>query len=410
MLLTVSKRLEFSASRRLFIPGWSETANLAAFGRETGARHGTGRNYVAYFIFAGSANPQNGMLINISEIKERAGEVIQRGFDHKFLNRDNPAFAATPPVAENVAMQLLREVEKKFQGESPRLVACHLVESPERSATAYADGSVDANYWFQFSAARRTHSPNLSEAENKELFAEATALHGHNYSCRVSLRADKHDPAEPVAKVAEVSACFTELRDLFDHKDLNTQVAELKGLPITTETLAVQIRKIAGQTLPVRGVRLHEREDFFAEAWADGEVCLGLRDSFSAAHRLHVTSLSGAENISLYGKCNNPLGHGHQYLVEATVGGQLDSRSGTLGNFVELKDALSASVEPWRDRHLDAETEDFAGEPSTGENIVGKLWPRLAPRVGDGLVRLRLWETPNNKFTLRRSSSFPPKM
>ena len=56
MLLTVSKRLEFSASRRLFVRDWSEAENLAAFGPETSARYGTGRNYVAYFVFTGEVN------------------------------------------------------------------------------------------------------------------------------------------------------------------------------------------------------------------------------------------------------------------------------------------------------------------------------------------------------------------
>ncbi|MEY2559424.1 MAG: 6-pyruvoyltetrahydropterin/6-carboxytetrahydropterin synthase, partial [Verrucomicrobiota bacterium] len=97
MLLTVSKRLEFSASRRLFVQGWSDAENLAAFGPETSARYGTGRNYVAYFIFSGSVDSATGMLMNISEIKERVDRVLRDGFDHKFLNADNKAFATVPP-------------------------------------------------------------------------------------------------------------------------------------------------------------------------------------------------------------------------------------------------------------------------------------------------------------------------
>ena len=72
MLLTVSKRLEFSASRRLAVPRWTEKENLAAFGEESRSKHGTGRNYTAYFIFSGGVDPVTGMLINISEIKRRA--------------------------------------------------------------------------------------------------------------------------------------------------------------------------------------------------------------------------------------------------------------------------------------------------------------------------------------------------
>ena len=102
MLLTVSKRLEFSASRRLFVPDWSDQENLIAFGPETRARYGTGRNYVAYFVFTGPVNPTTGMLINISKIKERAGDVVAKKFDHKFLNEQNPAFRDRPPTAARI--------------------------------------------------------------------------------------------------------------------------------------------------------------------------------------------------------------------------------------------------------------------------------------------------------------------
>ena len=73
MLLTVSKRVEFSASRRLFstIGARRKPGRLRS---ESSARYGTGRNYVAYFVFTGQLDPITGMLINISEIKERAGE------------------------------------------------------------------------------------------------------------------------------------------------------------------------------------------------------------------------------------------------------------------------------------------------------------------------------------------------
>src|ERR1041384_6023572 len=115
MLLTVSKRLEFSASRRLFVKDWSDAENRAAFGPETSARYGTGRNYVAYFVFSGSVDPATGMLMNISEIKERVGRVLHDGFDHKFLNEDNAAFANVVPTPENVARQLFLEAAPLFR-------------------------------------------------------------------------------------------------------------------------------------------------------------------------------------------------------------------------------------------------------------------------------------------------------
>jgi 6-pyruvoyltetrahydropterin/6-carboxytetrahydropterin synthase len=167
--------------------------------------------------------------------------------------------------------------------------------------------------------------------------------------------------------------------------------------------LAEYICERVKAAMPLCRVRLHERHDFFADAWSDKTVFLGLRMSFNAAHRLHAASLSDVENAKLYGKCNNPLGHGHQYLTETTIGGEFDARSGTLYDFAAFKKAVAESLESWRDRHLDLETDDFREVPSTGENIVRALWPKIDNRIGQQLVRLRLWETANNRFTLRRT-------
>lgn len=399
MLLTVSKRLEFSASRRLFVPRWSEAENVAAFGEETRAKHGTGRNYVVYFIFSGRVDPVTGMLINISEIKRRAGRVVDDGFDHKFLNEDNPAFRETPPTAENVAGQLFADVASLFSDVDAKLVGVHLIETPDRSATFYADGISEGNFWFDFSAARQTMSPRLTAAENSQLFGAASATHGHNYRTRVTFR--KQKPDSRVVQQSAIDQCLKSLRDEFDHHFLN-ELPSLKDRPMTTESLAAYFRERIAASLPVHRVRLHERDDFFAEAWPDQNIFLGLQAPFSAAHRLHVQSFSDAKNQELFGKCDNPRGHGHLYLAEATIGGAYDERSGTLYDFVAFQKALRESIEPWQNRHLDLETEDFKNGSSTGENIVRALWSKVDSRVNQQLVRLRLWETNNNRFTLRR--------
>ena len=404
MLLTVSKRLEFSASRRLHVEGWSDKENLAAFGPETNARYGSGRNYVAYFVFSGPVDPATGMLINISEIKERAGRIVRQRFDHKFLNQDNPSFLAVPPTAENIARQLFLDVAPLFSDNVAKLVACHLTESPERSATFYSNGACEANYSFEFSAARKTMSPGLSAEENARLFGTATSIHGHNYRIRLTYRSSESFSSKdlPLIRYDVIEPSLHALRDQLDHRYLNRDVAGLANRPLTTESLADYIYQRAESMTPLDRVRLHEREDFFAEVWNNGAVFLGMRIGFHAAHRLCAAILSDAENARLYGKCNNPLGHGHGYLTEATVGGDFDERSGTLYDFVGLRKAIEDSLEPWQDRHLDLETKDFRNAPSTGENIIRALWPKIDNRLNQQLVRLRLWETANNRFTLRR--------
>jgi 6-pyruvoyltetrahydropterin/6-carboxytetrahydropterin synthase len=403
MLLTVSKRVEFSASRRLFLPSFSAEENLRLFGEESSARYGTGRNYVAYFVFIGQPDPITGMLINISEIKERAGGIIHDRYDHRFLNEDNAAFRDHVPTAENVCRQLFADVAPLFAGNPAKLCAVHLRETPERSATAYADGVIEANYWFEFSAARKTMSPHLSAAENEKQFSVACGEHGHNYRTRLTFRTASVSDKRALMALEDVSELIRGLRSELDHKNLNRDVDALRGKPITTESLARLILQSGSDKLPLSRVRLHERDDFFAEAWSNDGMFLGMRDVFSAAHRLHVLSFSDTQNAELFGKCNNPRGHGHRYIAEATISGEYDERSGALANFEELRNTLGAALAPWRDKHLDLETEEFRDRPSTGENIVRALWPRIDNALQQRLVRLRLWETDNNRFTLRRT-------
>src|SRR5437588_2131456 len=408
MLLTVSKRLEFSASRRLFVQGWSDAENLAAFGPGTSARYGTGRNYVAYFVFSGHVDPTTGMLMNISEMKERVGEVLRDGFDHKFLNENNPSFAMVPPTVENIARQLFLDAAPLFRDSSAELVACHLSETQDRSATYFATGISEASYWFEFSAARQTMSPRLSPEENQKLFGAAASPfgHGHNYRARLTFRSEQggRDAAlrRPSVPYQDITRCVESLRSELDHKNLNHEVPGLTNQPITTENLARYIHERVRETLPIHRVRLHERADFFAEYWQEGKHFLGLQLPFSAAHRLHSERLPAEGNVALYGKCNNPLGHGHLYLTEATIGGAFDERNGTLVDFGAVQRGIAEALEPWQNKHLNLELEEFRESPSTGENIVQALWPRFDSRLNGRLVRLRLWETANNRFTLRK--------
>src|SRR4029434_6636724 len=120
---------------------------------------------------------------------------------------------------------------------------------------------------------------------------------------------------------------------------------------MTIERLAEAIYEGVNSMMPLQRVRLHERADFFAEAWEGNTIFLGLQVPLYAAHRLHITTLFDAENKRLYGKCNNPTGHGHGYLTETTIGGEYDERSGTLYDFLALNSAIHGSLKTWQDRH-----------------------------------------------------------
>ena len=104
----------------------------------------------------------------------------------------------------------------------------------------------------------------------------------------------------------------------------------------------------------------------------------------------------------MFGKCSNPNGHGHRYTVQATLTGRIDERTGTVFSLARFETAMAETLGAWDRHHLDFEIEEFRDRPSTGENIVAAIWPRLDAALDGKLARLRLFETENNRFSLRR--------
>jgi 6-pyruvoyltetrahydropterin/6-carboxytetrahydropterin synthase len=374
------------------------------FGDQFEGRYGIGSNFTAWFVFHGPVDPKTGMMINVSSIKQRLGALLEAQYDHKFINADSSAFVAMLPTVENLATQLLADAGPLFDDHPVQLVACHLRESKENEATAYIDGRVERHLWLGFSAARSTRSPHLSEAENKALFGAASARsgHGHYYRLRLTLDGPVESESGLIAPDDRCRAALDALHLLLDHRNLNTDVPQLQQVPTTTECLSRFIYSQVSGQLPVKRVQLWENPDFFAEYLGEAQCRLGLRSGFQAAHRLHGPQLSDEENVRLYANCNNLNGHGHRYIVETTVAGKIDERSGMLFSLEQLSNGIDRAVRPWKNRHLDLETDDFQDMPSTGENIIGLLSPRLDTELDAEVARVRLWETPNNRFTLRR--------
>jgi 6-pyruvoyltetrahydropterin/6-carboxytetrahydropterin synthase len=119
---------------------------------------------------------------------------------------------------------------------------------------------------------------------------------------------------------------------------------------------------------------------------------------FNAAHRVHNPALSDAENRALYGKCNNPSGHGHNYRLEVSVTGEVDPQSGYVMDLAVLRDLVRREFVDLVDhRHLNVDVPFMSGVNPTTENFILACWRLLEPRVAPArLVRLKLWETENN--------------
>ncbi|XP_061764734.1 6-pyruvoyl tetrahydrobiopterin synthase [Nerophis ophidion] len=125
--------------------------------------------------------------------------------------------------------------------------------------------------------------------------------------------------------------------------------------------------------------------------------------SFSACHRLHSIHLSDEENKKVYGKCNNPNGHGHNYKVEITVRGKIDNITGMVLNLTDLKKSIEEVImNPLDHKNLDKDVPYFAKIASTTENLAVYIWDHMAEALAPNkLYEIKIHETDKNIVTYR---------
>lgn len=130
---------------------------------------------------------------------------------------------------------------------------------------------------------------------------------------------------------------------------------------------------------------------------------------FAASHRLHSDALSDEQNALLYGKCNNPYGHGHNYVVEVSARGPIDERSGFAVDVRRLDQLVSEQVlGPFDHRNLNADVAAFETAVPTSENLAAEIcrrlkqnWGTVFPGEWPKLEKIRIAETPRNIFEIR---------
>ncbi|MDO8550769.1 MAG: 6-carboxytetrahydropterin synthase [Ignavibacteria bacterium] len=124
------------------------------------------------------------------------------------------------------------------------------------------------------------------------------------------------------------------------------------------------------------------------------------RERFSAAHRLFNPALSDEENFKLYGLCSNPNWHGHNYVLEIIVCGEVDPNTGYLIDLKVLKEVIRKNViEKVDHKNLNLETDFMKGIIASAENITTAIWNVLVNKIPSGkLYSVKLYETENNYF------------
>ena len=263
-----------------------------------------------------------------------------------------------------------------------------------------------------FSASHLYWLPELSEAQNQQRFGPCSLApgHGHNYELIVAMGG----PLDADGMVLNLSDVKHAIREQviapLDFRFLNEVWPEFdlrrpEGRLPTTEALALAIRDRLAPLLPLVGLRLYEQPGLWADVLAGSppdpmEAFLSVRTHFAAAHRLARPELSQVENEAIYGKCARPNGHGHNYLLDVTVRGSIDPRTGMVCDLSALQKLVDELVvEPLDHTFLNKDVPHFATTVPTAENIALHIADQLREPIaasGAHLHRVRVQESPNN--------------
>lgn len=156
----------------------------------------------------------------------------------------------------------------------------------------------------------------------------------------------------------------------------------------------------AWRPVQLHGLELH-LSPYLSFGWTDSEphmIRLSQKFEFSASHRLHNPALSAAENVELFGKCNNPHGHGHNYELQVTVVGEPDAKTGRVMALADLERIVDQQVIHLLDhKHLNVEVPQFKDRNPSVENIARVIYTQLASalnQAGSKLDKVTVWETP----------------
>jgi 6-pyruvoyltetrahydropterin/6-carboxytetrahydropterin synthase len=270
-----------------------------------------------------------------------------------------------------------------------------------------------------FAAAHNYSIADLSDSDNLASFGRYASdqPHGHNFVVEVAITGKVDETTGMVINMTEVDRLVrSRVIGELDGKYLNREVAFFAGRSPTTENLVEFVRAELESALTeeavLTAVTVRESERLWSRWESDRPSAPRLDKSmmaltraydFSASHRLHAAGLSDERNRELFGKCNNPNGHGHNYEIEITIAGKPDERSGMLFSLDELDEAVRLEVLDIMDhKNLNLDVADFANVNPTSEMLAVVIWRRLArrlPTTGDPrLAKVVVRETARNSF------------
>ncbi|KMY55826.1 6-pyruvoyl tetrahydropterin synthase [Bacillus sp. FJAT-27231] len=256
----------------------------------------------------------------------------------------------------------------------------------------------------EFSAAHSYRIDAWDEETNRKAFGLCSNPngHGHDYTLEVTVKGDLNSSSGIVVNITDVDRIVKSVvLEELDGKFLNREHSFFKEHIPTTENIVNYIwneLKDRFNGCKLDRIILHENPFLFSQKGENSMIQLTRKYHFSAAHRLHSDQLSDEENKEIFGKCNNPNGHGHNYVLEVTVEGEIDPVTGMIINLAQLDEIVDETIiQKFDHKHLNLDTEEFNGLNPTAEVMTIVFWELLQSRL-PSLSKVGLWETAKNYF------------
>ena len=262
-----------------------------------------------------------------------------------------------------------------------------------------------------FSSGHRYWLTALTESENRDRFGKWASPfnHGHNYVLDVTVEGEIDSKTGMVVNIKRIDDVLKQISvGRFDGKSINDEVEYFRDVPSTLENLISYIGQeleapgILPDESKLVGIRLEEMPSLYGESTKgkDGDrMTLTRTYEFAASHRLHSLHLTDEENLALFGKCNNPAGHGHNYVLEVTVAGIPNPATGMIVDIGALDQVVASEVvDRYDHKNLNEDLPEFKGRTTTSEVVAQEIFDRLKGSLPVDLHRVRIYETARNMF------------
>lgn len=386
--LSIGKKFEFAGAHKLWHPDWSSEQNQTVFGVQSEGLYGHGHNFELMAWVTGTLQEDVGMIIELSQLKSLLNETVMGAFDHRYLNDDRQRFLGAVPTCGAINAALFESISPIVETQGLTLVQTNLTEDSTHSARQSAKAKsvfytceLPSLVWLGASFGPEFTQLGLVKTVLEfDVSRDRLVVSDQDISVEYGL----YSPAwkDAVSAISTQGLSWLSANRAMSQSDIIRYYWELvNAIP------SIQSIRSISMSFPTATITYSGKES--------AVYCF--KASLVATHCIGLESNSNDENVALFAKCANQHGHGFDFEFELTH--SIDDL-----DFSKTVSALIQSgLEPFQYRSLDQEIPLFRGQLCTCELMISKFHSHFESILNYPIQVLRLQETANNQFEIRRA-------